>query len=409
MTEAEEFDGSGTLILSPAQLKKGMYVSYLDRPWTDSPFPFQGFLIESEKELEKLRDVCEYVFVDGRRGEGADYLSYNEQRGKKAAQDAAAAAVAEDCGAEQDNPPTEDEFPQARKAYAAFKKAMIDVYQVVARGGAADLTRLDTVAAEVINSVRRNPDALLYFVRTQTDGDYLFRHGVACAVMGCALGKSMGLSYSSLKTLTLGGALLDIGKTRVPSELLNRPSALELTPGELQQLRRHVDRGAEVLAPATSEGGPLVTMIMTHHERYDGSGYPRGLAGDLIPRFGKIASIIDMFDAMVSERSYGRRATPYEAMRYIKSQRGEAFDPKLVEAFRRAFGTYPTGTLVELASGEVGFVIQQNPRARLQPRVYILLDKDKQRVNEFKVIDLYANKKCCVVRSLRAGSYGIDF
>jgi HD-GYP domain-containing protein (c-di-GMP phosphodiesterase class II) len=283
---------------------------------------------------------------------------------------------------------------------------MIECYQHAAAGRLPDLTRLERVSRTVAESVRRSPDALLYFVRTQTAGDYLYRHGVACAVMLCAMGHSMGKSFQSLKTLTLGGALLDIGKTRVSSELLNRPRATELTPGELQQLRRHVERGAEIVSQITSEGGPLVTMIMSHHERFDGSGYPRKLSGDYTAKFGQMAAIVDMFDAMISERSYGRRATPYEAMRYIQSQKDKEFSAELVVDFRKAFGTYPTGTLVELSTGEVGNVIQQS-EFRLQPRVYVLLDKDKTRLCEFQTIDLSApeNRKNCIEQCLKPGSY----
>lgn len=405
MSDPSEFDGSKTLILSPGDLRKGMYVSYLDRPWTQAPFPFQGFTIETDAELEQLREVCDYVFVDSQRGTLSDYEAYNAGRKRVEADEVAAAADEEVV----DRPATEREFPAAREAHQAFRKALIDVYEVAARGGSPSLTHLDRATTRLVASVRRNPDALLYFVRTQTDGDYLFRHGVACAVMACALGDALGMSSRSLQPLTMGCSLLDIGKTRVPAELLNRPSALELSPGELQQLRRHVERGAEILSHVSSEGSPIVTIAMTHHERYDGKGYPRGLGGDCIPRFGKIAAIVDTFDAMVSERVHGRRATPYEAMRYIKSQRGEAFDPRLVEVFRRAFGTYPTGSLVELSSGEVGFVIQQNPRARLQPRVYALLDAQKNRVPEFRVIDLSEDKTNCVEKGLKAGTYGVDF
>ncbi len=406
MNEATEFDGSGTLILAPRELRKGMYVAYLDRPWADSSFPFQGFRIETEEELSKIRESCEYVFVDSRRESGHDYQQYHERQRKASVGEDAPAPAPEQSGP---RPPTEKEFPVARKVYAEFRDAMIECYATASTGGKPQLNSLKLAARNVIESVRRNPDALLYFVRTQTDGDYLFRHGVACAVMLCALGHSMKMSSKSLEWLTLGGALIDIGKTRVPRELLNRPTALEFTPAEMRQMRYHIERGAEVLSHATSEGSPIVTMIMTHHERYNGKGYPRGLAGDEIPKFGQMAGIVDMFDAMVSERSYGRRATSYEAMRYIGAQRGEEFSEKLVKAFRKAFGTYPTGTLVQLSTGEVGFVIQQNPESRLHPRVYLILDEKQQRLSEFKVRNLLEHKTVCVDNCLRAGSFGIGY
>lgn len=402
MAESKDFDGSGTMILAPSELKLGMHVSYLDRPWTESPFPFQGFRIESEAELKKLKESCEYVFVDSKNS-SKDYHSYFEKRNRRDSEQAD----------EIEPPPsvllpTEKEFPAARATHTELRHAMIECYQHAGMGKLPDLTRLERACRNVVESIRRSPDALLYFVRTQTDGDYLYRHGVACAVMLCALANSMGKGFQSMKTLTMGGALLDIGKTRVSNELLNRPRATELTPGELQRLRRHVERGAEIIAQITSEGDPLVTMIMSHHERYNGSGYPRGLAGTHIPLFGHMAAIVDMFDAMISERSYGRRATPYEAMRYIKTQGEKDFSAAMIKDFCKAFGTYPTGTLVQLSTGEVGNVIQQSD-FRLQPRIYVLLDADKIRLSEFRAIDLSVDRNTCIEKCLKPGSYGIDY
>ncbi|MDH3588460.1 MAG: DUF3391 domain-containing protein [Gammaproteobacteria bacterium] len=405
MAETKDFDPSETMILSPTDLKVGMYISYLDRPWTDCPFPFQGFRIETEAELKKLKDTCEYVFVDAKNS-SKGYEDFLAQRFRRSADEDEPEAET----TPQELLPTEKEFPVAKAVHAELRHAMIECYQHASRGKLPDLTRLERAARTVVDSIRRSPDALLYFVRTQTDGDYLYRHGVACAVMLCALGHSLDKSFQSLKTLTMGGALLDIGKTRISSDLLNRPRATELTPGELQQLRRHVERGAEIVSQITSEGSPVVTMIMSHHERHNGTGYPRRLAGDQIPRFAQMASIVDMFDAMISERSYGRRATPYEAMRYIKAQCDTDFDSSLVRAFCMAFGTYPTGTLVQLTTGEVGFVIQQT-QSRLQPRVYILLDSEMQRLSEFRIINLNRerNQNICIEKCLKAGSHGIDY
>ncbi|MBT8144384.1 MAG: DUF3391 domain-containing protein [Gammaproteobacteria bacterium] len=407
MTTDTEFDGESTLILSPDELEKGMFVSYLDRPSEETALPAHGFRIETEAELERLRDNCEFVFVNPRQDQTHDYGAFYSQRKSKAGARKKPGPAA--------SPParnrlhTEKEFPAARQVHSALRDAVIGTYAGVSTGRCPNMKTLERAAEQVIDSIRRNPDALLYIVRTQTDGDYLFRHGVACAVMLCALGDSMGMPRHTLKAVTLGGALLDVGKTRVPRELLNRPTALEFSATETEKLRDHIQLGAEVIADFSSEGSRVVTMIRTHHERFNGKGYPRRLKGDSIPQIGQMAGLVDMFDAMVSERSYGRRATPYEAMRYLKAQRGELFGSSLIDAFINAFGTYPTGTLVELSTGEVGFVIQQNPGSRLQPRVYLVLDRSKQRLGEFKVIDLSEHKQVCVDRSLKAGSYGIDY
>ncbi len=408
--EAENFDPTSTVILNPEELRMGMYVSYLDRPWADTSFPFKGFRIESEKDLQQLRETCEYVFVDPQRGDQKDgYQEYFEKKARTARFKRPVEVELEE-KEYKDAHPTENEFRAAKAAHSEFRKAVINTYEMARTGSLHDLSLLKSARGPLLNSVERMPDAMLYLVRTQAGGDYLYGHAVACAVLGAAMGRHMRFPRGMLETLALGGALLDIGKTRTPKELLNRPSALALTSGELHQLRRHVEYSLEIISNADPENSQLLELVAAHHERHNGSGYPRGLAGNSIPMLGRIAAIVDMFDAMISERSYGRRATAYEAMRYLKSQRDIDFDGALVNEFALSFGYYPTGSLVELATGEVGFVIQQNRDAQIQPRVYIVMDSKGNRPQEFRTVDLSAQQEGGMIKKcLKAGSYGIDF
>lgn len=407
--ESEKFNPDNTVILSPGDLKVGMYVSYLDRPWTETDFPFRGFRVDSEDELRQLRESCEYVFVDPQRG---DQKSGYQQFFESKARDASKDRKKEDETRRdyQDKHPTEREFRAAKSAHAAFRSAVVNAFEQARVGGLQDLARLKAAAEDLVDSVVRMPDALIYLVRTQASGDYLYRHAVACAVMCAAMGREIGLPRGSLLTLAMGGALLDIGKTRTPSDLLQRTSALALSSGELHQLRRHVGYSLEIISKADPDNSQLAELVASHHERHNGSGYPQGLAANSIPMLGRIAAIVDMYDAMISERSYGRRATPYEAIRYLKSQREEDFDGQLVNDFALAFGYYPTGSLVELSSGQVGFVIQQNPAAQLQPRVYIVMDAKGRRPQEFVTVNLADDSLNVMIKKcLKAGSYGIDF
>ncbi len=407
--ESEKFDPSTTVILNPEELRVGMYVSYLDRPWIETDFPFRGFRVASEEDLQQLRESCEYVFVDTERSD--DRTGYQEYFEKRARQTEQAPASAEPGETQyEDAHPTEQEFRSAKTAHAEFRSAVIRAFELARAGDLKNLSDLKKASEPLIASVERMPDALLYLVRTQASGDYLYRHAVACAVMCVALGREMGLPRGMLETLALGGALLDIGKTRTPSDLLNRTSALALTSGEIHQLRRHVAYSLEIISKADPENSQLLELVANHHERHNGSGYPGGLAGNSIPLLGRAAAVVDMFDAMISERSYGRRATPYEAMRYLKGQRDEDFDAGIINSFAMAFGYYPTGSLVELSDGRVGFVIQQNREAQLQPRVYIVMDAKGQRPQEFQVADLADRSLSLMVKKcLKAGSYGIEF
>lgn len=408
--ESEKFNPENTVILSPDDLKVGMYVSYLDRPWTETDFPYRGFRVDSEKELQQLRESCEYVFVDPQRGDQkTGYQQFFEEKSRAAEVDSAE----EDDEAPrdyEDKHPTEREFSAAKSAHAAFRSAVVNAFEQARVGDLQDLARLKKAAEDLVASVVRMPDALIYLIRTQASGDYLYRHSVACAVMCAAMGREIGLPKGSLLTLAMGGALLDIGKTRTPSDLLQRTSALALSSGELHQLRRHVGYSLEIISKADPDNSQLAELVASHHERHNGSGYPKGLAANSIPLLGRIAAIVDMYDAMISERSYGRRATPYEAIRYLKSQRGEDFDGQLVNDFALAFGYYPTGSLVELSTGQVGFVIQQNQAAQLQPRVYVIMDAKGKRPQEFITIDLADRSLNVMIKKcLKAGSYGIEF
>jgi len=157
-------------------------------------------------------------------------------------------------------------------------------------------------------------------------------------------------------------------------------------------------------------------MIATHHERFDGSGYPHSLKGDAIPLLGRIAGIVDCYDAMISERSYAKAKSAYDAVRELKRLGDVAFPSALVELFIQAVGVFPTGTLVELNTGEVGIVIGQNRFRRLRPEVMLILDSKKQPRQEFTTIDLLtcdgnmekAEPTLWITRGLERGAYGID-
>lgn len=406
----DEVDHSATILLSVQDLKKGMYVSYLDRPWIETPFPFSGFEIRSERELQLLRETCEYVFIHTERGTHSDgYFRYVEQRLAASADDPARAKGLVPWEIESG---TENEFPRAKAAVGDLRRTVIEVMSAAARDKSPDLDSLREACRPLAESVERCPDAALFVVRTTESGDYLYRHAVACAVMGTIMGRALGLPPRSREDLAVGCALLDIGKTRVSPELLNRPSAVTLTPAELAELRRHVQHGVDIVAACRGASRPLIATIAGHHERHDGRGYPNRLTGRHITYAARIAGIIDLFDAMVNQRSYGRRATPHEAVRYVREQRDREFSADLADQFVQIFRLFPTGALVELTDGSVGRVIQQHPSALLTPRVHVILDADKQRLHEYRTVQMSSlasdTEDICIRRCLSPGSYGLD-
>ena len=281
-------------------------------------------------------------------------------------------------------------------------------------GGGLDVPHLQTVVGSMVDSVFRNRDAMGWLARMKSKDDYLYSHSLSASVWALAFGRHLGLDKETLTSLGTGAMLVDIGKTRLPTELLKKSG--KPSDEEWRMIYTHVDQGVALLRTASNLDSRIVTMIATHHERFDGSGYPNKLTGDEIPLVGRIAGIIDCYDAMISERTYAKPKSTYDAVRELKRLGGTAFPAELVELFIQAVGVFPTGTLVELNTGEVGVVIGQNRFRRLRPEVMLILDAQKKPREEFTTIDLLtceentgtAEPSLWITQGLKRGAYGID-
>lgn len=438
-------------------LALGMYVEQLDRPWTDTPLPFQGFYIRSPAELQQLRDCCDYVYVDsGKRNSKHQYEKLRAAATKKS-------FISECLDLNRQLPPPPVSVPRpttslgrrlsslkrrvfgkagtstlkrvvekssedtqrlqallqesVRKAERTHHKAqqvMTKVFEDCRAGGGLDINSIEQVVTPVIDSVLDTPDAMACVVRMRAKDQYTYNHALATSVWAVVFGKFLGFDIDNLRTLGLGGLVLDIGKTRIADALLNKSEAL--SADELQEIRRHVDYGLEILAETPSVDPRVVKMLETHHERYDGSGYPNGLQEDDIPVFGRIAGIVDSYDAMTSLRPYAPARSTYHAMRHLLDQSDILFQSEMIERFIQVVGIFPTATLVEMNTGEVGIVVEQNHIRRLRPKIMMVLDTDKKMLSDFPIVDLAETPaeqdavegSKWIVRGLETGSYGID-
>jgi putative nucleotidyltransferase with HDIG domain len=264
----------------------------------------------------------------------------------------------------------------------------------------------------MIDSISRNPDACIWLARMKQEDQYTYQHSLGCSIWAVALGRQIGLPKSDLRTLAIGGLLFDVGKLRVAPDLLK--SDRKLTDEEFAQLRNHVQHGVEMIKESGLMNADVIAMVEHHHERHDGSGYPRGLSGDEIPVFARIASIVDCYDAITSHRSYARAIPPSTAIKMLYEWKYIDFQGELIEQFIQAVGIYPAGTLVELTTAEVGVVVAEYRTRRLRPKVMVLLDSDKQPCDEIKTIDLLNQKTTAdgerldILNSLEPDAYGID-
>jgi putative nucleotidyltransferase with HDIG domain len=266
----------------------------------------------------------------------------------------------------------------------------------------------------MVDSVFRNRDAMGWLARMKSTDDYLYNHSLATSVWALAFGRHLGLDRDTLKTIGTGAMLLDVGKTRLSTQILRKPD--KPTEREWQLIRQHVEQGLELLRATSGLDSRVLTMVATHHERLDGSGYPHGMKGDEIPLLGRIAGIVDGYDAMIAERCYAQPRSAYDAVRELKQLGGSAYPAQLVELFIQAVGVFPTGTLVELNTGEVGIVTGQNRFRRLRPEVMLILDAHKNVRTEFTTVDLLTCEEnsgnnepaLWIRRGLERGAFGID-
>jgi HD-GYP domain-containing protein (c-di-GMP phosphodiesterase class II) len=209
-------------------------------------------------------------------------------------------------------------------------------------------------------------------------------------VLSIAFGRFLGLPDADLELLGLAGMLHDVGKITTPSEILNKPG--KLTPEEYDIMKQHSVLGKDVLEGVKGLEALVVDTAHYHHERVDGNGYPEKLDATLLHKFIRMVSVVDVYDAITSDRCYQQGRSAFEALKILFSETDKHFDKELVEVFIRMIGIYPPGTLVEMSNGEVGIVISSNPNSRLKPKVELVADADKK-IRSPYIIDLAADPK----------------
>lgn len=354
----------------------GMRVIKLDRPWTEVPVLFQGFTIEKQSQLSILRQYCDWVLVESTSQVLKPLLEQIEVLRKQR---------------EQPLPETRtlhEELPRAQKAFHAGQLFVQNMLAQIESGGELDLSAARPVIKQCVESISANPNAMFWMNRIKHEDAYTAEHCLRVGILAVAFARYLGMPKQDLEAAGLCGMLHDIGKMRVPGAILNKPGSL--TREEMDEMRRHAEYGYEMLCSHHTLDPIVANVCRDHHERIDGGGYPRGLEEWQISRFARLISIVDVFDAITSDRVYRPGMPTTDAMRILFRERGKQFDPEMVEAFIRMVGVYPPGSLVELNTGEVAVVIATHPAFKLRPRVEILRDADKNPIKP-RLIDLKDN------------------
>ena len=395
-----------------AYLKTDMYVSNLDRPWIDTPFLLEGFLIQSEDDLTALNQYCKYVYIDTDRGIGASkyieplprlksnsYLERFLQDNKKKVQ-------------YENTTSTKEELPSAQIALENASNQVARIMGDVKAGKNLNIEALRGVVEPILDSIIRNSEAYMWLSMMQKKSAYTYSHSVDNCALAIAFGRFMGLPKKDLRTLAIGLLMMDMGNVHVPEGILNKKG--RLTEAEYRIVKKHVRQGVKILKTTKGVNDDIINIALTHHERFDGSGYPNAIQGTQIPVYGRMAAIIDCYGAMTSNRPFRAAQSPYTALQNIYNWRDSAFQPELVEQFLQCIGVYPTGSLVEMSNGEVAIVLEQNLTQRMRPKIMLILNEEKKHLMDYKIIDLTeqfedsSNLPLNIYRGLDPGAYDID-
>jgi HD-GYP domain-containing protein (c-di-GMP phosphodiesterase class II) len=386
-------------------LALGMYVSELDRPWLETPFPLQGFYIRSPDDIARLGQYCQFVRVDPRRFDSK--LALDRPRAATRRRNDRERALV-DAVSYQDTAQVEHELSTAKTVFGASHAAFDAIRNSLAARTPVPIEVFSAAVDPLVESILRNKDALVTLLRVQRVDQDIHDHCIALAIWAGLLGRELGLPPEQIRTLALGCSLVDIGKIQVPRALLDKPDGL--TPEEQATVEAHVGHSLAMLSEAVGVPAAVQDIVRWHHERMDGSGYPDRLRGLEIPMFARIAGIVDAYDAMIGPSSSAHTRSSFESLVELQDSCPDKFQPELVERFARAIGLFPNGSLVELNTGEVGVVFSQNTGRRLRPRVMLILDAGKQPRNQLVITDLSATdaEALRITRELPVGEYGVN-
>ncbi|PKR78293.1 hypothetical protein CEY16_00610 [Halalkalibacillus sediminis] len=249
-----------------------------------------------------------------------------------------------------------------------------------------EMKPIENVLDELLDEVR-GLDGLLELIANTYHYDlYVFSHSVNVALYSLMVGKEIKLTPKKLKRLGMSALLHDIGKMMAPVDILNKPGAL--TDEEYETIKKHAQNGYDILSQQMVFSPDVLRGVAEHHERLDGSGYPKGLTEDEIHLFGKIIAIADVYDAMTSHRVYRDPMLPQDVLEFLLAGATKLFDPELVKAFNRSVAIYPKGVTVQLSTGEVGVVIENHYNFPLRPKVLVIENASHVSLDQPKVCDL---------------------
>jgi HD-GYP domain-containing protein (c-di-GMP phosphodiesterase class II) len=361
---------NGIIRIHVYELRVGMWVSRLETLEKDSSFLFEQFDIKNKADIQAIQAVCDYVFIDVERQKRSHG---SIPTGKSTAKQQLGFARS---------------FDQAAQTYQNTSNLIKSVMDDIRFGNQLNVTAVKTAVSDCVDKVLENSDAMLLLTQLKNMDQYTSQHSLNVCILAILVGRELKLTIKELNDLGLCGLMHDIGKMKIPLEILNKPGKLEAE--ELVIMRRHAGFGRDILISARGIYPGAVDVAYSHHEHLTGTGYPRGVDKTALTLFTKIVAVVDTYDAITSDRVYQIGRPHLIALGILTKAMHAEFDSQIVTQFINCIGFYPQGNIVELSSGEIGIVVEQNTSNRLKPKILLLFDQHKNAINE-RILDMAMN------------------
>ena len=353
-----------------SQLVLGMHLKEFCGAWMEHPFWRSAFVITDQADIDAiLASTIKEVWIDSDKGLDVAQKETSVLREEPAAEVDTRPDIANEKVPTLVEVPLVDELARAVKICAQAKSAVSSMFDEARMGKAVDTSSAKMLVEDISNSLSRNPGALISLARLKTADDYTYMHSVAVCALMVALAKQLKLDEAQTRSAGIAGLLHDLGKALMPIEVLNKPG--KLTDDEFAIIKAHPNAGHELLLDSTGADAVALDVVLHHHEKADGSGYPKRLSDSGISLYVKMGAVCDVYDAITSNRPYKAGWDPAESLRKMAEWCTGHFDPVVFQAFVKSLGIYPIGSLVRLNSGRLGIVIDQTRNSLLQPSLKV--------------------------------------
>ena len=356
----------------------GMYVHDLNCGWLQHGFVRNRFLVKDADDVRKIREIgIAEIYIDTRLGLDPDHSpaspldpAQGEAESAPSGPDPAETPAANPTAAIHTDSRTASKRERARALHREATQIVRDMLGDIRLGKQIEMEKIEPVVERMVDSIFTDQDALLPLARLKQHDSYTFQHSVSVCALMTAFARTLEVPREKIREIAIGALLHDVGKARVPDEILNKPG--KLTDAEFDRMKNHVVQ-SKIILMATPGISPIALDVAAqHHERFDGTGYPNKLAGDQISLYGRMGAIVDVYDAITSDRVYHKGKPPTEALRKLLDWSANHFEPRLVKAFIRSVGIYPTGALVRLESKRLAVVQAQHDDKPMQPTVKLI-------------------------------------